>query len=211
MGRGPDLTVVERAIIHAKILANWDSENNRIKHGKIYEIQKLCANCGVRVSKGSVKRLAGEMKAQEGHAEKIFQETGEVTGTIEELIAAGTGDGWTPLIITQPPNSPDVNINDLGFFHSLKTDIRKICTHCTSRTEMMANVLQAFEEYPWDKLDGVWACYFNNLRSIMACDGGNDYKQAHNGVTKRKRDTGSAIDLSINLDDYDRCLRLCRG
>jgi hypothetical protein len=155
MGRGPDLTVVERAIIHAKILANWDSENNRIKHGKIYEIQKLCANCGVRVSKGSVKRLAGEMKAQEGHAEKIFQETGEVTGTIEELITAGTGDGWTPLIITQPPNSPDVNINDLGFFHSLKTDIRKICTHCTSRTEMMANVLQAFEEYPWDKLDNL--------------------------------------------------------
>ena len=48
-------------------------------------------------------------------------------GTIDELIAAGTGDGWTPLIITQPPNSPDVNINDLGFFHSLKTDIKKIC------------------------------------------------------------------------------------
>ena len=38
------------------------------------------ATCGIRVSKGSVKRLAGEMKAQEGHAEKIFQETGEVTG-----------------------------------------------------------------------------------------------------------------------------------
>jgi hypothetical protein len=132
-------------------------------------------------------------------------------GTIDELIAAGTGDGWTPLIITQPPNSPDVNINDLGFFHSLKTDIKKICSHCTSRTEMMANVLQAFEEYPSSKLDGIWACYFNNLRSIMACDGGNDYKQAHNGGRKRKRDTGSAVDLSINLDDYDRCLRLCRG
>jgi len=132
-------------------------------------------------------------------------------GTIDELIAAGTGDGWTPLIITQPPNSPDVNINDLGFFHSLKTDIKKICSHCTSRTEMMANVLQAFEEYPSSKLDGIWACYFNNLRSIMACDGGNDYKQAHNGGRKRKRDIGSAVDLSINLDDYDRCLRLCRG
>ena len=112
---------------------------------------------------------------------------------------------------TQPPNSPDVNINDLGFFHSLKTDIKKICSHCTSRTEMIANVLQAFEEYPSSKLDGIWACYFNNLRSIMACDGGNDYKQAHNGGTKRKRDTGSAVDLPINLDDYDRCLRLCRG
>ena len=56
MGRGPDLMGVERAIIHAKILANWDSENNRIKHGGVYEIQKLCAKSGIRVSKGSVMR-----------------------------------------------------------------------------------------------------------------------------------------------------------
>ncbi len=39
MGRGPDLTGVERAIIHAKILANWDSEKNRIKDGGVSEIQ----------------------------------------------------------------------------------------------------------------------------------------------------------------------------
>ena len=42
MGRGPDLTSVERAIIHAKILANWDSENNRIKHG-VFLKYKSCA------------------------------------------------------------------------------------------------------------------------------------------------------------------------
>ena len=47
----------------------------------------------------------------------------------------------------------------------------------------------------------------SHLRSIMACDGrGNDYKQApHNGGKKRKKITGSAVDLSVNVDDYDRC------
>ena len=48
----------------------------------------------------------------------------------------------------------------------------------------------------------------------MSCDGGNDYKQAHNGnggeKRKSKRETGSAIDLTVNLVDYDRCVRLCR-
>ena len=44
----------------------------------------------------------------------------------------------------------------------------------------------------------------------MASDGGNDYKQAHNGGKRRKRETGSACDLTVNLDDYDRCVRLCR-
>ena len=131
-------------------------------------------------------------------------------GTIDDLVAGGTGEGFTPVIVTQPPNSPDLNINDLGFFASLKVDVKRICTHCTSRDEMMANVVKAFEEYPRDKIDGIWACWFNNLRSVMSCDGGNDYRQAHNGGKKRKRETGSAIDLTVNLVDYDRCVRLCR-
>ena len=80
MGRGPDLTGVERATVHARILASWDSEKHRTKHGKTDEVQKLCAKCGVRVSKRSTERLAGEMKAQERHAEEVFQETGGVTG-----------------------------------------------------------------------------------------------------------------------------------
>ncbi len=93
MGRGPDLTGVERAIIHAKILANWDSENNRIKHGGVSEIQKLCAKSGIRVSKSSVKRVTVEMKAQEKHAEAVFQETGEVTGMDFSGNRKGSGCG----------------------------------------------------------------------------------------------------------------------
>ena len=70
----------------------------------------------------------------------------------------------------------------------------------------MVNVMKAFEEYPREKIDGIWACWFNNLRSVMSCDGGNDYnyKQAHsNGGKRRKRETGSACDFTVNLGDYD--------
>ena len=72
--------------------------------------------------------------------------------------------------------------------------------------EMMANVISAFDEYPADKLEDKWACYYNNLRSIMSCIGGNDYKQAHKGGKRRRQMTGTSVDLSISLDDYDRCL-----
>ena len=44
------------------------------------------------------------------------------------------------------------------------------------------------------------------MRSIMKELGGNDYKQAHNGGIKRKRDVGASVDLSIDLNDYDRCM-----
>ena len=42
----------------------------------------------------------------------------------------------------------------------------------------------------------------------MVCDGGNDYKQAHNGGKDRQKRTGSAVDFPVNVDDYDRCKRL---
>ena len=96
--------------------------------------------------------------------------------TIEDLEIGGAGNGFVPIIVTQPPNSPDLNINDLGFFGSLKVDVKRIFTHCTSREKVIANVIKAFDEYPREKIDGLWACWFNILRNIVACDGGNDYK-----------------------------------
>ena len=88
--------------------------------------------------------------------------------------------------------------------------VSEICIHCTERDQMMQNVVKAFNDYPSDKLDDMWASYYNNMRSIMEVLGGNDYnykyKQAHNGGKKRKRDIGTSVDLSIDLNDYDRCM-----
>ena len=78
--------------------------------------------------------------------------------------------------MTQPPNSPDLNLCDLGFFSSLKHMVSQVCTHCTDRDEMTQNVVQAFEDYPSDKLEDMWASYYNNMRSNMKDLGGNDYK-----------------------------------
>ena len=63
--------------------------------------------------------------------------------------AAQETDGFLfPIILTQPPASPD-----LGLFSSLKYHVSQICTHCTSRKDMIANVIKAFDEYPADKLE----------------------------------------------------------
>ena len=77
-------------------------------------------------------------------------------------------------------------------------------SHCTDRAEFMEMIQQAWDEYPMETLDGIWGCLYNNYRSIMACDGGNQYKQAHNGGRKRAQNTGSSVDLTVNLDDYNR-------
>ena len=45
----------------------------------------------------------------------------------------------------------------------------------------------------------------NFLRSIMHCRGDNNYKQAHNQGEKKQKDTGTAVDLSVNYEDYIAC------
>ena len=44
----------------------------------------------------------------------------------------------------------------------------------------MKNVVKVFNDYPSDKLEDMWASYYNNIRSIMKELRGNDYKQAYN-------------------------------
>ena len=70
----------------------------------------------------------------------------------------------------------------------------------------MARVARAFDEYPADKLEDKWACYYSSLRSTMSCLGGNDYKRAHNEGKRCRRETGTSVDLSTSLGDYDRYL-----
>ncbi len=62
-------------------------------------------------------------------------------------MAGGTGDGFFPIFGPQLPIFPDLNINGLVFFASLKVAVKRICTHCISREEM-ASVIKTFDEYP---------------------------------------------------------------
>jgi hypothetical protein len=152
-------------------------------------------------------RLCGrDFKIQQDEARP---QTG--TNTVEKLQEGGTGDwkrvgSYVLTISTQPPTSPDVNINDLGLFSLLKYHVQICSTHCSSSEEMMANVIRVFGKYPADKSERKWACCYINLRSIISCFGGNDYKQAHNGGKRDRQDTRISVKLSISLDNYDSFL-----
>ena len=38
-----------------------------------------------------------------------------------DVVKAGTSDGWNIRLLCQPPNSPDLNVLDLGYFNALQT------------------------------------------------------------------------------------------
>ena len=94
-----------------------------------------------------------------------------------DIVAAGTADGWNITLMNQPPNSPDTNILDLGFFNS----IQSLQDRTTLRTvdELIAEIRRAFEEQSSATLGRVWTTYQAVLQEIMLAKGDNTFKLPH--------------------------------
>ena len=73
----------------------------------------------------------------------------------------------------------------------------------TNNKQRMLDLLyKAWDKISWEVMD--------KSRSIMQCRGNNNYKQSnrpiiHNQGEKRQKDTGIAVDLSVNYKDYIAC------
>ena len=65
-----------------------------------------------------------------------------------------TKDGFDIRLEQQPSNSPDLNVLDLGFFHSLQTRVAKI-KEGGKLVDILSNVNKAFKEYPPETLERV--------------------------------------------------------
>ena len=73
---------------------------------------------------------------------------------------------------------------------------------------MVRIVLEVFNAYPAEALDGVWACLYNHYRSALEGEGGSQYKTAHDDGRKRAREVGSSVDLELSRDLYNKARRI---
>ena len=87
---------------------------------------------------------------------------------------------------TQPSQSPDLNVNDLGFFASLKSRVWR--ASASSVDELVQNVFDQYEEYDGDTLERVWQSLFKVYNQTLRKLGGNDFCVEYTGVGKRHRD-----------------------
>ena len=82
-------------------------------------------------------------------------------------------------VITQPAQSPDLNINDLAFFRSLGVAVRKARrgTVDFDKEKLAADVVAAWNAYPQDALDAMWEYWIYCLQATVDCQGANNYSQ----------------------------------
>lgn len=94
-----------------------------------------------------------------------------------DIVAAGTADGWDIKLINQPPNSPDTNILDLGFFNSIQSLQDR--TTLNTVDELVTEVHRIFDEQEPAVLGRVWTTYQAVLQEIMLAKGDNTFKIPH--------------------------------
>ncbi|CAM9630960.1 unnamed protein product, partial [Discosporangium mesarthrocarpum] len=102
-------------------------------------------------------------------------------GHTHDLRAAGwcKAAGDSIILETQPANSPDLNVNDFGFFHSiqeLKEDVG-----VSSPEVLVEATMEAFNFYPRETLERVWQSLFAVLGEVLGSKGDNSYKLPHLG------------------------------
>jgi len=88
-------------------------------------------------------------------------------------------------LITQPANSPDLNINDLGFFNALQSMC--YCTTPSNELELIEMVEQNYKDYPCNKINQIWVTTQTAFNNVLDNFGGNKYKMTHMGKEKLEK------------------------
>ncbi|RHY98787.1 hypothetical protein DYB35_012898 [Aphanomyces astaci] len=96
--------------------------------------------------------------------------------TDSELAAVST-DGWTFVMRRQPPNSPDLNVLDLGFFASIQSLQYKKMSR--SVDDVVRHTMEEFDELNHEKLDNVFLTFLAVMRLILEHSGRNGYALPH--------------------------------
>ncbi|CAH9108715.1 unnamed protein product [Cuscuta epithymum] len=112
------------------------------------------------------------------------------------FVKCGTDNGWNIKLICQPPNSPDLNVLDLGFFRAI--DSIKDQKAPKSITQLIEAIQTAFNELTTSTLNKVFLSYQCVMQSVMQNNRGNNFKLQHIGKNSPERQGLLAQNIEIS-------------
>ncbi|KAF0692171.1 Aste57867_16714 [Aphanomyces stellatus] len=93
------------------------------------------------------------------------------------VLSAVSTDGWTFVVGHQPPNSPDLNVLDLGFFASIQALQYKVVSR--SIDDVFHATLMAFDMLDVEKLEDIFLTLQDVMKLVLKHRGGNFFKLPH--------------------------------
>lgn len=100
-----------------------------------------------------------------------------VTVNDEEFQVAALQHGLDIQLMCQPPNSPDLNILDLGYFRAIQALQHHVCPKTVE--DLVTVVEEAYDEYPPNLVNRVFLTLQSCMIEIITIGGGNNYKIPH--------------------------------
>lgn len=114
---------------------------------------------------------------------------------IEKVAEKSREKGWDISVESQPPNSPDFNILDLGFFAAIQSLQQEKAM--TNIDELVTAVKEAFWEQEPHTLNSVWLSLQKCMEASMLKEGNNNYKLPH--MSKRKLRSSGNLPENITV------------
>ncbi|XP_074289164.1 uncharacterized protein LOC141614305 [Silene latifolia] len=126
-----------------------------------------------------------------------------------EFMAAANSDGFQIELVFQPPNSPDLNCNDLGYFRALQSLQKK---HAAKTVDDLVNeVMQAFVDYSPSKLNNIFLSLQAVMVEIMKCKGHNNFSLPHMGKGHLAAIGMLPRNLEVNVELVKECIEYLQG
>ncbi|KAL6568026.1 hypothetical protein OROHE_003710 [Orobanche hederae] len=121
-----------------------------------------------------------------------------------EFRVAAESDGFNIHLVCQPPNSPDLNVNDLGWFRALQS--LQVETASYNVDELVEAVATSFLNLQHTKLNNVFLSLQNVMVEIMKVRGHNNYSLPHMKKATLIKEGRLPIDLEVNPQLVQECV-----
>ncbi|VFQ99233.1 unnamed protein product [Cuscuta campestris] len=128
-----------------------------------------------------------------------------IQGLDSDFVDAGNSNGFHISLGNQPPNSPDLNVLDFGFFRAIQS-LKEKCAP-TSVGQLLEAVEGAYNALTPETLNKVWLTYQQVLTKVMENERGNNYRLPHMGKDRMAR--AGTLPNCLNIDP-DLIQKTCR-
>lgn len=120
-----------------------------------------------------------------------------------DWVDASTSTEFVLHLVQQPPNSPDCNILDLGFFVSIQA-LQFSMNPASNIEELIERVMEAWDSYNPKKLNRVFLTHMQCMEQIILCDGDNTYAIPHMNKDKLEREGRLPKVLQLGEEAFDK-------
>ncbi|GJS04025.1 hypothetical protein Tco_0320533 [Tanacetum coccineum] len=114
-----------------------------------------------------------------------------------DFMEAASQDGFDIRLCFQPPNSPDLNVLDLGYFRAIQSLQEQEALRTID--ELVSAVQTSFDRMQSQELNNVFLTLQTCMKEVIKVKGGNNYRIPHIGKDRLQRQGN--LPLQIECDE----------